>query len=85
MDPHRLVFIDEIFQQIVWNLDDNASRLKIALCCRAFLETALDALWGDSLEGLRPLINCLPRDALSISFGFRFQEYPVRHCLLSNM
>lgn len=60
MDPRRCVFIDEIFQKLVRNLEDAGSRLGIALCCRAFLETALDALWAHSLEGLNPLVLCLP-------------------------
>ena len=77
MDPQRLIFIDEIFKRVVRDLEENESRLSMALCCRAFLETALDALWGHSLEGIRPLVLCLPQNALSTPSGGPFDRKSV--------
>lgn len=42
----------------------NRRRLFVtALSCRALLEPALDSLWF-SLQGIEPLISCLPEDLL---------------------
>lgn len=68
---HQCLLIDEIARVIVANVHDyyNAvydplvSMARLARTCRAFYEPATDALWSE-LESLKPLVRCLPSDAV---------------------
>lgn len=40
---------------------DDRDLLSMALTCRAFLDPALDALWGH-ISSLDPIISCLPQN-----------------------
>lgn len=64
---HRCLIIDEILQNVAAHLTDDQSRLRMALSCRTFDEPAMDSLWSDSLGGLKPLVQCLPEDATSMT------------------
>ena len=63
----RPLLIDEILQQTVRYLPDNATCLNMALSCHAFYEPAMNALWATPLKGLKPLVLCLPPDAVKSS------------------
>lgn len=66
---HQCLCIDEILQDVAIYLQDSgecADLAHMALSCRAFYEPAITELWS-SLEGLKPLIQCLPTDAIVIS------------------
>ena len=61
---HRCLFIDEVLRKIIAHLPDDRSRLYIGLCCRAFLEPAMDSLWCE-LPCFRPLVRCLSKEIIS--------------------
>ncbi|KIP11108.1 hypothetical protein PHLGIDRAFT_125012 [Phlebiopsis gigantea 11061_1 CR5-6] len=60
---HLCLLIDEILRNIAAHLPDNRSCLSMGLCCRAFFEPAMDALWCN-LSGLRPLLKCLSEEII---------------------
>ena len=62
---HPCLLIDEIVQNVAAHVEYGKSRRSMALTCRAFFEPAVARLWAHSLEGLKPLVRCLPEDAVS--------------------
>lgn len=74
-DMHRCLLIHEIAQLVAAHLndaqDDDESTwaparqdlAHLALACRALYEPAINELWS-RLEGLKPLVQCLPPDAV---------------------
>ncbi|EKM53762.1 uncharacterized protein PHACADRAFT_260255, partial [Phanerochaete carnosa HHB-10118-sp] len=56
---YPLAAIDEIFQVVLANVKARVALRSLALSCRAFYDPAMDVLWCD-LEGLQPLVRCLP-------------------------
>ena len=62
----RTLEIDEIVQGIVSHVERNVDLRNMALVCRALYDPALDKLWSE-LDGLKPLIRCLPDHCTTIS------------------
>lgn len=66
---HRCLRIDEIVRFIASCLDDEQHRRSnlahMALTCHAFYGPATTKLWS-RLDGLKPLIQCLPADAIEV-------------------
>ncbi|GJE97869.1 F-box protein [Phanerochaete sordida] len=63
---HLSLNIDEIIQNIFGHVDKKGTLFRLAVVCRAWSEPANDALWA-RLEGLRPLICCLPQHVIAES------------------
>ena len=62
----RTLETDEIVQGIVSHVERNVDLHSVALVCRALYAPALDKLWSE-LDGLKPLIRCLPDHCTAIS------------------
>lgn len=66
---HRCLHINEILELIAAHLCNEGqcpgSLASMALACRAFYEPATNQLWS-RLRGLKPLVQCLPPDAIEI-------------------
>lgn len=64
---HACLYLEEILQEI-FNQADYRSLVILARTCRFFYEPALNAIYSD-LQGIEPLIRCLPQDLWSMSSG----------------
>lgn len=66
---HRCLHIHEVLELIVTYLYNEGrcprSLASMAVACRAFYEPATNQLWS-RLRGMKPLIQCLPPDAIEI-------------------
>ena len=60
---HRCLKIDELLEMVADNLETEDDTVRMAYVCRTFYEPAINSLWS-SLEGLAPLVKCLPGELL---------------------
>ena len=68
--------IDEIMRIIAHDVTDRRDLLHLGQTCHTMYEPAMNELWYH-LDGLKPLIQCLPDDATAIDTDSKYRHDPI--------
>ncbi len=76
---HQALFIPEILHDVCTHATDT-TLVSLALSCKSFHETAIQALWNELCD-LNPLIKCFPEDIWTIDQEHLVSEQPSARSL----